>query len=96
MDNVEVRIYEGGFLHGKAYIFDDLVVISSSNFTVSGLTHNTELNSVALQSAARYTREEWFEKFWNHEKTRDFKEELTTLLEESRFGTREYTPTKFI
>jgi len=91
-ENVEVRIYDGGFLHGKAYIFDDLVIIGSSNFTVAGLTHNTELNSVSLQAAAQYTRREWFDKFWNHECTRDFREELIQILEDSRFGTNEYTP----
>src|SRR3990172_7948481 len=49
-ENVEVRLYEKEFLHGKAYIFDELVVVGSSNFTPSGLTHNTELNSVSLES----------------------------------------------
>ncbi|GFP33681.1 hypothetical protein HKBW3S42_02020, partial [Candidatus Hakubella thermalkaliphila] len=89
-ENVEVRLYDKTFLHGKAYIFDNLVVIGSSNFTPSGLTHNTELNSVSLEAEARYTREEWFEKFW--EEARDFQEELLELLEASRFGSKEYTP----
>lgn len=34
-ENVEVRLYDKTFLHGKAYIFDNLVVIGSSNFTPS-------------------------------------------------------------
>ncbi|GFP38001.1 hypothetical protein HKBW3S44_01681, partial [Candidatus Hakubella thermalkaliphila] len=89
-ENVEVRLYDKTFLHGKAYIFDNLVVIGSSNFTPSGLTHNTELNSVSLEPEARYTRQEWFEKFWVE--ARDFKEELLELLEASRFGSKEYTP----
>ncbi len=40
-ENVEVRIYDGGFLHGKTYIFDDLVIIGSSNFTAGkiGVNH---------------------------------------------------------
>ncbi|MDI6793568.1 MAG: phospholipase D-like domain-containing protein [bacterium] len=41
-DEVEVRLYDEGFFHGKAYIFDSLVVIGSSNFTPAGLTRNTE------------------------------------------------------
>ena len=49
-ENVEVRIYTKDFLHGKAYIFDNLVVVGSSNFTSGGLTSNTELNSVSLES----------------------------------------------
>jgi superfamily II DNA or RNA helicase len=89
-DNVEVRLYDKGFLHGKAYIFDNLVIIGSSNFTPSGLTHNTELNSVALEAEANYTRQKWFEKFWNE--STDFKQKLITILENSRFGNKEYTP----
>ena len=45
---VEVRIYDEQFLHGKAYIFDNVVVIGSSNFTALGLTQNTELNATHL------------------------------------------------
>lgn len=89
-ENVEVRLYEKEFLHGKAYIFDELVVVGSSNFTPSGLTHNTELNSVSLESEAQYVRTHWFNKFWDE--ARDFKSELIRLLEVSRFGTKEYSP----
>ena len=90
-DNVEIRIYDKEFLHGKAYIFDNLVVIGSSNFTSSGLTYNTELNSVHLEeSKALYVRERWFEKFWAEAK--DFKAELIQTLENSRYGTKEYSP----
>ena len=88
--SVEVRIYEKDFLHGKAYIFDNIVIIGSSNFTPSGLTHNTELNSVGLESEAVYTRKEWFEKFWTE--AEDFKDQLIKLLDDSRFGTTLYTP----
>jgi len=89
-DSVEVRIYDKGFLHGKAYIFDNLVIIGSSNFTPSGLTYNTELNSVALEAEANYTRQKWFEKFWNE--STNFKQKLITILENSRYGNKEYTP----
>ncbi len=88
--NVEIRLYDKEFLHGKTYIFDQLVIVGSSNFTPSGLTHNTELNSVSLEAEAEYVRTKWFEKFWNEAK--DFKQELIKLLEESRYGTKEYTP----
>jgi len=87
-DNVEVRLYDESFFHGKAYIFDNLVVIGSSNFTPSGLTKNTELNSVSLEAEAEYTRKNWFEKFFS--RARDFKEELINLLQASRFGSREW------
>jgi len=88
--NVEIRIYTKDFLHGKAYIFDNLVVVGSSNFTRAGLTSNTELNIVSLEAEAEYIRKRWFDKFWNQ--ASDFKEELIKILEESRFGSKEYSP----
>src|SRR4030042_5220558 len=88
--NVQVRLYDKEFLHGKAYIFDKLVIVGSSNFTPAGLTHNTELNSVSLEAEAEYVKTHWFEKFWNE--AVDFKAELIGLLEASRFGTKEYSP----
>ncbi len=88
--NVEIRIYTKDFLHGKAYIFDNLVVVGSSNFTRAGLTSNTELNVVSLEAEAEYIRKRWFDKFWDQ--ASDFKEELIEILEESRFGSKEYSP----
>ncbi|HUS49037.1 MAG TPA: phospholipase D-like domain-containing protein, partial [Candidatus Paceibacterota bacterium] len=89
-ENVEIRIYTKDFLHGKAYIFDNLVVVGSSIFTRAGLTSNTELNIVSLESEAEYIRKRWFDKFWDQ--ASDFKEELIKILEESRFGSKEYSP----
>lgn len=88
-DNVEVKLFDK-FLHGKAYILDNLIVIGSSNFTAAGLTRYGELNSVSLKSQAEHTRKEWFEKFWSE--SRDFKKELVGILENSRYGTKEYLP----
>ena len=88
-DNVEVRLFEK-FLHGKAYIFDDRIVIGSSNFTSAGLTRYGELNTWRQESQAVYTRKEWFNKFWSE--SIDFKKELIDLLENSRFGSKEYSP----
>jgi len=87
--NVEIRLFEK-FLHGKAYIFDDIIVIGSSNFTKAGLTRYGELNTWKQESQAIYTRREWFDKFWNE--SIDFKDDLIKILEDSRFGSREYTP----
>ena len=89
-ENVEIRIYTKDFLHGKAYIFDNLVVVGSSNFTRAGLTSNTELNIVSLESEAEYIRKRWFDKFWTQ--ASDFKGDLIKILEESRFGSKEYSP----
>jgi len=86
----EVRLYNKGFLHGKAYIFDKLAIVGSSNFTYSGFTSNTELNTVLDEAHSRYIKEEWFEKLWKE--SCDFKEELLTILDKSKFGTMEYPP----
>jgi len=86
----EVRFYNQGFLHGKAYIFDNLAIVGSSNFTYSGFTSNTELNAVLDEAHARYIREEWFDKLW--EGARGFKDELINILNESKFGAKEYPP----
>lgn len=88
-NNVEIRLFEK-FLHGKAYIFDDRIVIGSSNFTAAGLTRYGELNTWKQESQAVYTRKEWFDKFWAE--SIDFKDELIRLLEDSRFGSKSYTP----
>lgn len=88
-ENVEIRLFEK-FLHGKAYIFDDRIVIGSSNFTAAGLTRYGELNTWKQESQAVYTRKQWFEKFWAEAK--DFKNELIEILENSRFGSKSYTP----
>lgn len=87
--NVEVRLFDK-FLHGKAYIFDNLIVVGSSNFTAAGLTRYGELNTWKQESQAVYTRKEWFEKFWGE--ARNFKDELIKLLENSRFGSKKYSP----
>jgi len=87
---VEVKLLEKPFLHGKAYIFNDLAIIGSSNFTYSGLAGNTELNAVLIDPHPVYLKKEWFDKFW--EQARDFKQELIEILKSSKLGTREYSP----
>lgn len=66
---VEVRRYNGGFLHGKTYLVEDdaaqAAIAGSSNMTYAGLAHNAELNlgTGGGTSAAGKVRE-WFEHFW--------------------------------
>jgi len=55
--DVEIRLFEK-FLHGKSYIFDDRIVIGSSNFTAAGMTRYGELNPWHLKSQADHTRKE--------------------------------------
>ncbi len=83
---LKVRLYTKGRLHAKAYIFDyvedgryekGIAVVGSSNLTLSGVTHNTELNVVVHgnENHAELTR--WFNELW--EDSRDFD---ATLMEE--------------
>lgn len=64
---VEVRRYEEGFLHGKAFLVstdDEGVVAGSSNFTYAGLAKNLELNLGHYQPHVVKQVREWFEELW--------------------------------
>ena len=69
---VEVRRYNQGFLHGKAYIADDpqmpAVLAGSSNMTRAGLSINAELNlgypAGDPQNGAKVV--EWFNHYWDN------------------------------
>src|SRR5215204_2299819 len=89
-EKVQVRLFTEGFFHGKAYVFGDVGIVGSSNFTAAGLTANSELNSVHKQGYAVDELRRWFERLW--ERSVDYKEELIRLLEESKFDSRGYSP----
>lgn len=78
---LQVRVYTRGRLHSKAYIFDytqpqpgndGVAIVGSSNFTLSGLSDNTELNVLVHDNGstlragqgnhARLTQ--WFNDLW--------------------------------
>jgi len=63
---VEVRRYEKGFLHGKAFIFadDEGVISGSSNFTAAGLTANLELNLGRYDPTPVRQVKRWFDELW--------------------------------
>lgn len=66
---VEVRRYNGGFLHGKAYLVEDdatqAAIAGSSNMTFAGLAQNAELNLGTGGGTNSATKvREWFEHFW--------------------------------
>ncbi|MCS7254847.1 MAG: phospholipase D-like domain-containing protein, partial [Armatimonadetes bacterium] len=90
---VEVRVYRKGFLHGKAYLLENITMfgaigfVGSSNFTGAGLTINLELNAVLKQQSAVDDLRKWFEALWDE--SEDYKQELLDML--STF-TRQYTP----
>jgi ERCC4-related helicase len=105
---LEVRIYRRTFLHAKTYIFGNfnsqqaIGLIGSSNFTLNGLTTNTELN--ALESDERVvlfqpqTPEQqashlsWFESKWNDELSESWNEKLISIVQDSPLGDLFFSP----
>ncbi len=64
---VEVRRFERGFLHGKAYLLDSTnggVVVGSSNLTGAGLTRNIELNLGRGDAHPVGEVRAWFDRLW--------------------------------
>ena len=105
---LEVRVYRRTFLHAKTYIFGNfnsqqaIGLIGSSNFTLNGLTTNTELNE--LESDERVvlfqpqTPEQqashlsWFESKWNDELTEPWNEKLISIVQDSPLGDLFFSP----
>lgn len=64
---VDVRRYEKGFLHGKAFLVatdDEGVIAGSSNFTYAGLATNLELNLGHYQPHVVAQVREWLDGLW--------------------------------
>ncbi|MEU5148457.1 helicase-related protein [Streptomyces yangpuensis] len=64
---VQVRRYEAGFLHGKAFIVETGVpgvIAGSSNFTYAGLAKNRELNLGQYQPSVVQQVIGWFNEQW--------------------------------
>jgi hypothetical protein len=87
---LRVRVYTKGRMHAKAYIFDyrddgryekGIGIVGSSNLTLSGLTHNTELNVVVHGNDNHAKLTEWFEGLW--EEAQEFDELLMQELRQS-------------
>lgn len=91
-DKVEIKILRSPFLHAKAYILDNYVIVGSSNFTYNGLTRNSELNLVKWESPTVNDLKSWYLEFWNHGNTEDYKQSLIDILDASKFGRKEYSP----
>jgi phosphatidylserine/phosphatidylglycerophosphate/cardiolipin synthase-like enzyme len=71
---LKVRVYTKGRMHAKAYIFDyrhdgryeqGIAIVGSSNLTLSGVTHNTELNVVVHGNDNHVELVRWFDELWN-------------------------------
>ena len=85
-----VRVYTKGRLHAKAYIFDyrddgryekGAAIVGSSNLTLSGLNHNTELNVVVQGNANHAELCRWFDELW--EESEDFYASLMEAMKAS-------------
>jgi len=95
---LDVRIYVRGSLHAKCYIFHYVnpvplpgsAIVGSSNLSVSGLVHNSELNLRTVHPADFNKLCEWFEARW--EESEPFSKEFLGLLEHSWAGDYAYTP----
>lgn len=64
----EVRRFEDGFLHGKAYLVDtddEGVIAGSSNFTYAGLARNHELNLGHYDPHTVAAVRGWFNEMWD-------------------------------
>lgn len=84
---VEVRRYETGFMHGKAFIFGDEegVIAGSSNFTAAGITSNVELNLGRYDPTPVGQVKKWFDDLWDEAAPFDLADVFA-----ARF--REYSP----
>ncbi|MBU1320326.1 MAG: helicase, partial [candidate division Zixibacteria bacterium] len=88
--NLKVKVYTKGRLHAKAYIFDykqdgryekGIAIVGSSNLTLSGISHNTELNVVVHGEDNHIELSRWFDELW--EESKDFDESLMIELKAS-------------
>ena len=84
---LQVRVYTKERFHAKAYIFDYLpgelengiAMIGSSNFTLSGLRQNTELNVKVHGNGNHAALTQWFNDLWEEAEPFD-----KSLMEELR------------
>lgn len=86
---LKVRVYNKGRLHAKAYIFDykpgldqpGVGIVGSSNFTLGGLTHNSELNVKIYGHGNHSELTRWFERLWDE--AQEFEEFFMQELQQS-------------
>ncbi|KKM18088.1 hypothetical protein LCGC14_1669210, partial [marine sediment metagenome] len=88
----QLRIHPSPRLHGKLYLFPKIAIVGSSNFTNGGLLGNTELNITIEDNESLTHLKEWFEHFFSSRRTYDYRGKLVDLLQDSKFGNKEYDP----
>src|SRR5699024_4693423 len=93
---LEVKIYTGdaNYFHAKSYLFyrqgksqtnDGIAIVGSSNFTKSGFSGNTELNSLSQDNFSALSK--WYRSIWNGEEVSDFSKELLNFIDDKMLGT---------
>ena len=89
-EKVKVKLFLRHTLHAKLYLIyrSDLVAptvgyLGSSNLTLSGLSHQGELNIDVVDADACEKLEAWFEDRWNDRWCIDISKELVEIIEQS-------------
>lgn len=96
---LQVKVYVKSKLHAKAYIFDfihpqpnskGIAIVGSSNFSLAGLTNNTELNVYVHDNGENHEAlTNWFNELWDE--SEDFNEQMLEELKES-WAVKQATP----
>jgi SNF2 family DNA or RNA helicase len=97
---IQVKVYTRGRLHAKAYIFDFAperiraqtgeAIVGSSNLSLGGVTHNTELNVRVFGDGNHAQLTHWFDELWDE--AEDFEEDLMRELRRSWATSQVLTP----
>jgi len=97
---VQVKVYTRGRLHAKAYLFDfdparihaqvGAAIVGSSNLSLGGVTHNTELNVRIFGDSNHVELSRWFDELWDE--AEDFHEDLVCELRRSWAASQVPTP----
>jgi superfamily II DNA or RNA helicase len=96
--HLDVRLYVRGTLHAKCYIlhYTDPIqepgsaIVGSSNLSIAGLSHNSELNLRTNHPADFEKLCKWFDERWDE--SEPFSAEFLNLLDLSWAGGHNYTP----
>ena len=87
-----VRVYPKEKLHAKAYIFEPkntkfaqgMGIVGSSNLSIAGISHNSELNLKTYHAPDVNKLLQWFDNLW--EDGLDFTEDFNIILQNSWAG----------
>ena len=90
---IKIKLYTKQRLHSKAYLFkykkeaakqtrsEGIAIVGSSNLTISGFKHSTELNVIVRGNENFKELGSWFDSIWNE--SVDFSKDLLSSIDES-------------